>query len=98
MEHFRGFSTDIRQHPRHRPVGHGIPLGKIAQGCAQLPVRPTVLQNVIVGGGRSNGDAIRDLQDGFGLAGKGAGINDGAEGGAFRGNILPRILQDLQYG
>ena len=43
MEHFRGFSTDVRKHSRHLPVRARVPLGQIAHGSAHLSVRAAVL-------------------------------------------------------
>lgn len=43
MEHFRGFSTDVRQQGLQFRIGHGVPLAQIAQRRAQLAVRTTVL-------------------------------------------------------
>ena len=43
MEHFRGFSTDIRQKSAHLPVRHGKALRQIPQGCSKLAVRSAVL-------------------------------------------------------
>ncbi len=45
MEHFRGFSTNIRQYPRHLLIRHGIPLRQIPHRSRQLAVRPAELSN-----------------------------------------------------
>ena len=44
MEHFRGFSTDIRQYPSHFLIRHRISLRKIPHGCSQFPVRTAKLR------------------------------------------------------
>ncbi len=45
MEHFRGFSTDIRQNSSHFLIRHRIPLRKIPHGCGKFPVRTTKLRD-----------------------------------------------------
>ena len=55
MEHFRGFSTDIRQYPGDLPVRAGISLGQVAHGCAHLTVRTAVLAD----------DGLCDVRVGF---------------------------------